>query len=88
MSPAKHKAIETEVLRLCRQRGGGKTICPSEVARRVTPQGHDWRGAMDDVRRVAGRLAAIGCIEVYQRGAPVDPFAARGPIRLGLPPRA
>ena len=53
-----------------------RTLCPSEVARRLTD---DWRPLMRDVRRVA---AAMPGIEATQGGVPVDPVSARGPIRL------
>lgn len=76
--------IEAEITRQVIQRGAGKTICPSEVARALSPQ---WRGLMDDVRAVAAQLAARGEIVVTQKGATVDALAAKGPIRLGLPPK-
>ncbi|MFQ6549611.1 DUF3253 domain-containing protein [Aestuariibius sp. 2305UL40-4] len=61
---------------LAEARGPGKTFCPSEVARRLSD---DWRPLMDDIRRIA---AAMDTIEATQGGIPVDPGAARGPIRL------
>lgn len=64
------------------QRGVGKTICPSEVARSLA---EDWRPLMPDIRAVAAVLAEQGQIRATQKGRRVDLRAARGPIRLGLP---
>lgn len=82
-SSSKHQAIAAQLLEMVTERGVGKTICPSEVARSLCPT--KWRGQMDDVRKVATELAAAGQIVVTQRGEQVDPFSVRGPIRLGLP---
>jgi hypothetical protein len=70
--------IEDVLRDLAHERGAGKTFCPSEAARRLAA---DWRPLMADVRRVAGAMEGI---EATQKGAPVDPVAAKGPIRLGL----
>lgn len=79
-----HLAIEQTMLQLLAQRRPGSTICPSEVARAVSPD--DWRMLLDDVREVAARLVSEQRAVVKQAGSPVDPQAARGPIRIGLPP--
>jgi hypothetical protein len=42
----------------------------------------DWRPLMPEVRRVA---AALPLLRATQKGVAVDPAAAQGPIRLGLP---
>lgn len=78
-------ALERSIRELIAQRDPGKTICPSEAARAVG--GTDWRDLMPSAREVAARLAAAGEIVVTQRGEPVDALSARGPIRLGRPPR-
>lgn len=65
-------------------RRDGATICPSDAARALRPDG-DWRALMDDVRRVAADETEAGRLEVRQRGERVDPSAARGPIRLARP---
>jgi deoxyribodipyrimidine photolyase-related protein len=77
--------IADTIIRLCTERGSGKTICPSEVARAMANDGDAWRDLMSDVRRVAGRLADLGRIRVTRRGKGVDAVSARGPIRLSLP---
>ena len=63
------------------KRGAGKTICPSEAARSLRSE---WRPLMPDVRRVA---AGLPDIVATQKGAPVYPAQARGPIRLGFLPQ-
>lgn len=78
-------AIEEAILSLLTQRGAGKTICPSEAARRVSPD--DWRPLMNATRRVAATMASEGRLVATQRGEPVDLASVRGPIRLRLPPR-
>ena len=71
--------IAEALMDLARRRGRGATFCPSEAARALDP---DWRPLMADVRRVAATLP----LRATQKGLPVDPVAARGPIRLGLAP--
>lgn len=62
---------------LLRHRPAG-TVCPSEVARVVG--GDRWRSRTALVREVA---AGLDDVTVLQRGQPVDPATARGPVRLG-----
>ena len=76
--------IANEILRLCRQRGAGRTVCPSEVARALDHDEKGWRAMMPAVRVAAADLAQRGAVLVLQRGRPVDPGSARGPIRIGL----
>ena len=77
------QAIEATLLRLVTDRGAGKSICPSEVARVLTPE---WQTLMSAVRRVAVRLAQAGRIEILRKGKPVDAVDVRGVIRLRLAP--
>lgn len=72
--------LETAILSMLAGRTAAATICPSEVARQVAPDG--WRGRMEDVRRAARRLVDRGLIEITQGGVVVDPSRARGAIRL------
>jgi hypothetical protein len=65
------------------RRGSGKTICASEVARRVDADG--WRALMPRVQNAVRRLAHGGEVEVLQRGRRVDPSDAKGPIRVRKP---
>lgn len=72
-------AAQIEAALLALLAGREKTACPSEVARSL---GGNWRALMPRVREAAARLA--GRVEVLQRGEPVDPLQARGPIRMRL----
>ncbi len=72
--------LEAAILELLRERGAGKTICPSEAARRVAPV--EWRGLMERTRAAAGRLAAAGEIAITQGGVVVEGSRAKGAIRL------
>ncbi|MFM1965775.1 MAG: hypothetical protein RL134_1500, partial [Actinomycetota bacterium] len=56
------------------------TICPSEAARAVDPEG--WRDLMEPARQAARRLVAAGDVEITQGGHVVDPSTAKGPIRI------
>lgn len=56
------------------------TICPSEAARVVNPEG--WRDLMEPARQAARRLVAAGDVEITQGGHVVDPSTAKGPIRI------
>jgi hypothetical protein len=79
------EAIEQEILRQTTERGPGKSICPSEVARALAPEEDAWRRLMGQVRAAAIRLARQGKVEVLRKGKPVDPEAEiRGVIRLRI----
>lgn len=71
--------IADALMDLAHRRGAGASFCPSEAARALSG---DWRPLMADVRRVAANLPLVAT----QKGAPVDPVTARGPIRLRLAP--
>ena len=74
------ESLESAILELLDARKAGGTICPSEAARRVDPEG--WRELMERTRMAARRLVARGEVEITQNGAVVDPSRAKGPIRL------
>lgn len=84
---ADEAAIEDTMLKLIDERGAGKTICPSEVARALAgPHSENWSPLMQPVRRVAVRLLKAGRIAILRKGKPVDdPDDFRGIYRLGLP---
>ncbi len=71
-------ALEHAILDLLDARSG--TICPSEAARSVDPDG--WKHLMESARRAARRLVAAGEVEITQGGHAVDPSTAKGPIRI------
>ena len=69
------------ILRLARERGPDKTICPSDAARAIG--GAHWRDLMDQARDTARALAKAGDVEISQGGDVLDPDATwRGPIRI------
>jgi hypothetical protein len=72
--------LEAAIRDLLAARARTATICPSEAARRVDPEG--WRGLMEPARMAARRLVAQGEVEVVQGGRAVDPSTAKGPIRI------
>nr|WP_237546480.1 DUF3253 domain-containing protein [Streptomyces sp. SID5606] len=76
--------MERAILELLERRRPDATICPSDAAR-AAHEGDDdgWRDLMEPARRAAGRLAEAGEVTVTQRGRPVDPATARGPVRIG-----
>lgn len=83
-----HPELARLLLDLVRRRGPHSSICPSEAARAwqeacpdVGP-GEAWRHWMEPTRAAARELHARGLVEFTQRGRPVDPEQARGPIRL------
>lgn len=77
------RRLERAIGTLLGERRPGASICPSEAARAVDPDG--WRGLMPAARAAAGRLAAAGDVEVTQGGDVVDVATARGPVRVRRP---
>lgn len=80
------RELEAAILELLAEVGEGKTICPSEAAKRVggTAARRDWEGLMQPTREAARRLAKEGRIVVLQNGRAVDAERAKGALRLGL----
>lgn len=74
------RTIAATIRKLLRARGAGKTVCPSEVARALSPD--DFRPLMAPVRAAAERLVRAREIVVLQKGEPVELRTARGPVRL------
>ena len=82
-----------EILRLVAERGPGKSICPSEVARAFAEQRRKptdppelWRRYLPAVRQQAKNLARQGRISILRKGKPVDPTVpVKGVVRLSLP---
>jgi hypothetical protein len=75
------RRLEHELLALLDERPRSASICPSELARRLRPEGDDWRALMEPVRSAARRLFHAGEIDILQGGRRVDPDRARGPVR-------
>lgn len=79
--------LEETMLALVAERGPGKTICPSEVARAIGgPHPDGWGPLMQPVRRTAVRLAKEGKVAILRKGRPVDPDDFKGVYRIGPPP--
>lgn len=60
------RALQQTILRLLEHRPAGRSICPSEAARAVNPDG--WRRLMEPARRAARRLVSEGRLEMTQSG--------------------
>ncbi|HEY4559964.1 MAG TPA: DUF3253 domain-containing protein [Lysobacter sp.] len=78
-------AIRERVVALLRRRAVDASICPSEVARALSPDEAEWRASMPQVRRAAAGMTESGEIVVTQgeRELPSsDVMLASGPIRL------
>jgi hypothetical protein len=73
---------EEAIMELLQARAPGKSICPSEAARRMSPD--DWRPLMKQVREAGKQLADKGLIEVTRKGKAVDPHTVKGVIRFRL----
>jgi hypothetical protein len=71
-------AAQRAILALLDARTG--TICPSDAARVVDPDG--WRDRMDEVREAARGLVEAGEVEITQRGEVVELDTVRGPVRI------
>lgn len=69
------------IMILLKQRGSGKTICPSEILPADQKQN---KLIMEHVRRSARLLAAENLIQITQGGKVVNPSEIKGPIRLRL----
>ncbi|MEM1035337.1 MAG: DUF3253 domain-containing protein [Pseudomonadota bacterium] len=79
----KPHTAEQAILDLVAIRGVGKTICPSEAAKAVSPE--NWRKLLAEVRVIAIRLAVAEKVSIYRRGKSVDPLDFKGVYRIGLP---
>lgn len=81
------ETIEDLVLRLAKERGEGKTICPTEAAKAAAEQRgeENWQGRLPAVKAAATRLARRGSVSIYRKGKPVDPETFKGIYRIGLP---
>ena len=67
---------------LAAQRGRDKTICPSEVARKLSP--NDWRTYMKEIRKIAFELRDAGKVLIMQKGNEVAGSEVVGPIRIRI----
>ena len=77
--------VASEILAQCAARGPAKSICPSEMARRLAGDDGAWRDIMPLVHAAAADLQEAGKIRVTRRGQAVSARESRGPVRLSLP---
>ena len=73
---------EAAIRALLRERGPGKTICPSEAARKMAGPNGEWRSRMSDVHQAAARLSDAGDVALSWKGE--SRSAPDGPYRIGL----
>jgi hypothetical protein len=86
---ANPEELEATMLALVTQRGVGRNLDPTDVARAVggdRPEG--WGPLMQPVRQAAVRLMKAGRLVILRKGRPVDPDDFKGIYRLTLPPEA
>ncbi|MEM7492250.1 MAG: DUF3253 domain-containing protein, partial [Pseudomonadota bacterium] len=57
-------SVTQAILDLVVRRGPGKTICPSEAAKAISPA--DWRKLLPNVRSTAIRLAVAEKVSIYR----------------------
>jgi hypothetical protein len=72
--------VRITILDLALQRAPDRSFCPSEAAKVLAA---NWRPLMPQIRAT---VATMPEILATQRGEPVDPITAKGPIRLRLRP--
>lgn len=82
--------LAAAIRELTQDRGAGKSICPSEAARKVandcgTPD--NWRWMMKPLRGIAQDMARRGEIVILRKGRPIPPEELRGVVRLALTPK-
>ncbi|WP_152048162.1 DUF3253 domain-containing protein [Aureimonas psammosilenae] len=79
------KTIRETILAMVEDRGADKTVCPSEVARRLGGSDEKrWRLLMKPIRAEAVRLAEEGRLSIRRKGRIVDPHDFKGIYRLGF----
>lgn len=74
------------MLELVTERGAGRTVDPTEIARALggdKPEG--WGPLMQPVRHTAVRLMKEGRLTILRKGRPVDPEDFKGVYRLTVP---
>jgi hypothetical protein len=74
--------VRDTILLMASERGAEKSICPSEVARKLFPD--NWETHMEEVRRVARQLHHQGDIEITQKGMVIRDLNVKGPIRIRI----
>lgn len=62
--------------------GADKSICPSEVPRKLLGNQGEWRSHLKRTRALAALLMATDQVLVLKKGKPVDAAGMRGVLRL------
>lgn len=84
--PTSPESLRAEILRAVHERGIGKTVCPSEIARNLAGTDEKvWRLLMQPIRRAASALSDEGLVVIRRKGRPVAPADLKGIYRLSLP---
>ena len=71
------------MMEMVQERGRAKSICPSEVARAIDPEGN-WRAFMNETLNAARRLSRQGQVKITQKSKILDPDDVKGPVRIAL----
>jgi hypothetical protein len=74
---------EALIERLLAGRDAGRTLCPSEVARKLATVGESWRDRMAEVHAAVDGLLARQSVALSWKGAPLT--RREGPYRIGRP---
>ena len=78
------ESTDQAIMALLDQRGAGKTICPSEAAKRIAASSADgltdWRAFMPQVHAAADALLAAGEVRLSWKGEEIS--QRRGAYRI------
>lgn len=77
-----NSSIAETIITLATVRGTAKTICPSEVARKLWPD--DWWKHMPEVREAAFALRDNGQVRIMQKGNTIFGNEVKGPLRIQI----
>lgn len=77
------RELEAAIVHLLAEQPRGGSVDPDEAARSVG--GDEWQLLAEPARSAARRLQAAGRAVITQKGRPVDPSTAKGPIRVVRP---
>ena len=82
--------IAASLAALAATRGAGVTLCPIDAAQSLASAiggggALGWHDQLPIVRNAAIALARCGQLVLYRDGKQIDPAAARGMFRIGLP---
>ena len=81
-TPVAPDAVRAAIRSLLERRGPGKTICPSEAARDLTPPGRDWRVEMSRVHQAVAVLRREGKVVTSWKDLERSP--SDGPYRIAM----